>query len=704
MLEEGTSANISDYHGRTPLEELFMKTLHYVISCEVEMDIIVEDMICKTEKILESGISPNMLNTVEYTTPFIMYMQIFCDSDCSGSVAICSNIRRLCSTRIVELLLKYGAYPEDGLHTAVRMVNNHQPGSMEILRLLVNNTVNIYDNTPPCGFDLLSSIVYLGEPDMVRNILQAGADPNINIEQCGSLPVFWATMRKDDDDDTLYEILDILFTHGARVGDVNLTHIIKQQTPSLNPFVDICTVNRLIMSDKTKSAKLVITHGADIGNIDASCNMLTPAIKKGYCDVASAGVEAGAPLAPRVGHPSHLSFSRACPDTARLVLGQLTFLNISMGEMIVEIGDELYYNLLPELDGKVLVINWRRQQWFTYELDTEARDILDEKSDKENVDDMVVVVPHPHAFFLMVDFRIFLLSRAAQGNSSKEELAQKCQREDSCQKVPDVFTVVYDRLADMYLALDFFAPVFESLAKTFENHENNFVYNILENRKIIFFTFLVVFMVVCLPINTITYMVIKYYMKPDTNQEEIVDIEAIIQEETRFIPDQCKYETENSGTPQVKEESFNVFSKRYGLLYIFLIIVGSSVMFLLTLFSHQLGKQCLNKLVEYLIDTVSYKTAVQIVASLKFLNLLVIDYQPGSPCAGKIFTNNYNTRLAFYMFDSELVSDELNQQIDTLQQVKNNVPNCTNIVMDDFNNISEAFNNVDKEYEKVISI
>ena len=83
MLDEGTPVNITDYHGRTPLEELFMKTLYYVISGEVEMDIIVEDMICKTKKLLESGISPNMVNTVEDTTPFIIYMHNTCFSECS---------------------------------------------------------------------------------------------------------------------------------------------------------------------------------------------------------------------------------------------------------------------------------------------------------------------------------------------------------------------------------------------------------------------------------------------------------------------------------------------------------------------------------------------------------------------------------------------------------------------------------------------
>ena len=40
--------------------------------------------------------------------------------------------------------------------------------------------------------------------------------------------------------------------------------------------------------------------------------------------------------------------------------------------MSVEIGDELHYNLLPEMDGEVVVINWQMLQWFTYIMDQEV--------------------------------------------------------------------------------------------------------------------------------------------------------------------------------------------------------------------------------------------------------------------------------------------------------------------------------------------
>ena len=65
------------------------------------------------------------------------------------------------------------------------------------------------------------------------------------------------------------------------------------------------------------------------------------------------------------------------------------------------------------------------------------------------------------------------------------------------------------------------------------------------------------------------------------------------------------------------------------------------------------------------------KTGLRIILLLKFLNLLAIDYQPGSPCAGQIFANKYNLRLAFYMFDDQWLETEIQKQIVNFDQAEN---------------------------------
>ena len=125
------------------------------------------------------------------------------------------------------------------------------------------------------------------------------------------------------------------------------------------------------------------------------------------------------------------------------MLEKLTFLHIYTDQMSVEIGDELHYNLLPELEGQVVVINWQKLQWFTYKLDEEARDLFQEKGNKEDTVVMVVLTSYPHAFFFMVDFRIFLLNTFIS-----TPVKQDCQKVNNCQKIPDLFTVLFDKILD----------------------------------------------------------------------------------------------------------------------------------------------------------------------------------------------------------------------------------------------------------------
>ena len=204
--------------------------------------------------------------------------------------------------------------------------------------------------------------------------------------------------------------------------------------------------------------------------------------------------------------------------------------------MSVEIGDELHYNLLPELEGQVVVINWQKLQWFTYKLDEEARDLFQEKGNKEDTVVMVVLTSYPHAFFFMVDFRIFLLNTFISTH-----VKQDCQKVNNCQKIPDLFTVLFDKRLDSVLAVHFYPPVFEYLVRTDESTSASFKLWLLERRNYALLAVLIMFVIVCLPLTILTYNLVKYYMKKDLEETEVnAHSDDVIKEETNCNGIECK--------------------------------------------------------------------------------------------------------------------------------------------------------------------
>ena len=97
----------------------------------------------------------------------------------------------------------------------------------------------------------------------------------------------------------------------------------------------------------------------------------------------------------------------------RLILKRLLYKNITdpTVAMDIEIGDEVFLSHLPELLGKVIVINWKQLSWFYYTLDRKAHRLVtqENKNKTEEIKSMLILAPYPHLFLLVTDYRMYLL-------------------------------------------------------------------------------------------------------------------------------------------------------------------------------------------------------------------------------------------------------------------------------------------------------
>ena len=88
----------------------------------------------------------------------------------------------------------------------------------------------------------------------------------------------------------------------------------------------------------------------------------------------------------------------------------MKMIKLSVINMRVDLGDELVYNLYPEMGGQVVVVNWKKYQWFSYTLDTQAATMFASSNKNNTVVVMTITAPYPHPFLLMTDFRQHLLN------------------------------------------------------------------------------------------------------------------------------------------------------------------------------------------------------------------------------------------------------------------------------------------------------
>ena len=114
---------------------------------------------------------------------------------------------------------------------------------------------------------------------------------------------------------------------------------------------------------------------------------------------------------------------------------------------------------------------------------------------------------------------------------------------------------------------------------------------------------------------------------------------------------------------------------------------------LTNVYIYKLTKQSIYLVVDGVMSSLSYKTSLWIILLFKYLKTLVIEHQPGSPCAGDIFANVYNVKLSFWLTENSVITSTnikniKEHAIDTAKQ------------MDEFQNrMLYLLGRPDKEYE-----
>ena len=174
------------------------------------------------------------------------------------------------------------------------------------------------------------------------------------------------------------------------------------------------------------------------------------------CEVANKLLEAGIQLAPVWNGQSSALKYEGCQDNSKTILQKIPEANMSW-DATMDIGDEIYFNVHPELPGHVVVINWGRHQWFQYSLNKEGLNIFQQYHNGTKIVGFVAVTPYPHPFLFMTDFRIYFMK------TLRTTTQEGCRLNEHCQSVPDIFTLILGKVSDLYQSFDFYRPVMESL-------------------------------------------------------------------------------------------------------------------------------------------------------------------------------------------------------------------------------------------------
>ena len=128
---------------------------------------------------------------------------------------------------------------------------------------------------------------------------------------------------------------------------------------------------------------------------------------------------------------------------------------------------------------------------------------------------MRVTAPYPHPFLFMTDFRQHLLNNFY--NNTEENICKP-----NIVSTPDIFTLTQDKMEDISRAIQFYAPVLESL--DFGEYKQTYIDTFTQNTFIVIFASLVLFIVISLPLHILLYMWIKPYFantnKKDTDKKQ----------------------------------------------------------------------------------------------------------------------------------------------------------------------------------------
>jgi hypothetical protein len=111
------------------------------------------------------------------------------------------------NTKISEGLMKDGANMNlDGMsHLLLLSMLCDQT----VLLLNYNDTLPTVWFPPPCDEDFFEIVLYVGQANILKTLLFIGTDPDRNIEQCGSMALYF-TLKKDDE--TVHKVLNIILS------------------------------------------------------------------------------------------------------------------------------------------------------------------------------------------------------------------------------------------------------------------------------------------------------------------------------------------------------------------------------------------------------------------------------------------------------------------------------------------------------------
>jgi hypothetical protein len=181
--------------------------------------------------------------------------------------------------------------------------------------------------------------------------------------------------------------------------------------------------------------------------------------------------------------------------------------------------------------------------------------------------------------------------------------------------------------------------------------------SLLDHRKYIFTSMMVFFIGISLPIVSLAFHLLKGLWRKNTVTKH--DNAECPQTQVK----ECLCKSESFGAEsclnnfQPKEED-KLVSRSSAPVRLACSILFYSCIGLANVYIYQLTKQSIYLVVDGIMTSLSYKTSLWVILVFKYLNTLVIEHQPGSPCAGDIFENVYNVKLSFWLTENSVITSK----------------------------------------------
>ena len=459
------------------------------------------------------------------------------------------------------------------------------------------------------------------------------------------------------------------------------------------------------MTNYTEAVLTLLDSGVNIERSSFFIDKLSLALTSNdNCRVATKLLEREYPILPlsklQVSQ-GLLNQSRKCIETARMILKKIPERNLN--NLQVELGDELIINLLPEREHNVIVMNWKRNHWSSYTLDQDTVKHLNASPLNSTVIGMRVMAKYPHPFLLMTDFRISILEEI-----SKESQDITKMTVNYSPNVPDIFSLVKNKLSDIIHAAKFYSPVLESMLPRSSQSWSEPIINHISEMVLAMGA---LFIMLSVPFNA---TLVKYIQVRSMKISETKPKPLSKMNNNETVQCNCISNSESS-----RRDSIDVPNNhfRHNLFCLVLPIVFYTLIGITNIFTFKLAKKGINTVIKTLIRYSSYSSSLWILLIFKFLNILIIDYQPGSVCAGQLFNDQNNAKLAFFKNFNNVSEIKNSFKLDKYYSIDNYSVKNHNTVCGEFkdakrlskcydelqNEDQEALNNITENREYVLS-